>query len=645
MLRLALCILLAACSVYSTRGESYRDWLDSAPQGKFPLVLNPWLMQGKITALGWRVEDTRQSRPDDYRYWSIPELPNGGYLGTLDLDGVPPGSTLTLLYSQVLEKDLLPSAKGEKQITWQGSMGLLDFKSPIRVVRHRVDYSLEGGTVRIPVLFPVADNRVFRGNSPYLLSLRAELRDAAGNVLVRSLPVELAGTSPGNFGGREEPVSWIFGSEEVANRRLNELAAAGSTEHCGDTWPESMAPFVSVESVWLSSGMLSGLPEKSLKRAQLMGVWLYGTSGTIATLRGEAGPPTEARVLGGAAALENRSSAQAMSKSRRSQWRNLAFNNYYGKHNKLIGKKSGLFLEPVDLFADLRPRLIGISLGVLGGYLLLSMIVLPLGFMRLKGEGRMRLWWIAPGLAALFSLAGLLVGKFLLPDEASAEVREIRFMYKDKEWPEAFVSTNTRWMSPRAGSESWKLPAGAFVIPTREFSMSINGTEPNSVWEYSPEASVYKSKEMLGGRAAQHQFGAFVSMDCPVEIVGGEVPELRAMQNFEDVLVWRAGELVSLGAVKPGEGRPLNGFSGLKWKNPKHAEEDLMELAPEWIKEVLAMRANGEELGRLRESWGNDWVVLLRGGSPLSRANPDGVATKGSVYWMIQIPAQQEEGR
>jgi len=256
----------------------------------------------------------------------------------------------------------------------------------------------------------------------------------------------------------------------------------------------------------------------------------------------------------------------------------------------------------------------------------------------------MKLWWIAPALAVCFSLVAWVGDRLVLQPHPRADLVEIRILRDG--WPEAFISTLTSWATVRPGPEVWHLLPGAFEMSLQNVRLDYS-KESYRVreWVYGLDGARFAAHGAKRGSDSTRLFGAFSTMESPVHRRenGGHV--LHSDRAFEDALLFRDGELFLLGPLSAGETRvPL---ASLKKAN---YGADLY-YAPSWLTEVLVCRnENGnsklqkEANTRIKEAWGEDWVLLLRGGAkPLSSPGSSAVLEGKTVYWFIQLPAPQVE--
>jgi len=347
--------------------------------------------------------------------------------------------------------------------------------------------------------------------------------------------------------------------------------------------------------------------------------------------------------LGGIAPLDTRGSpATALSSTSRSR-RDLSRPGSDPDKSSLC-----LFKKPEDMLVAMRPFLKGSTVFVLGGYLLVCAVVLPLGFWRLRGESRLKLWWISPGLAAVFALAAWVANALFLDPAPRADWNEIRVMHAG--WPEAYIQTVTRWMTARPGPEIWNLPPGSFEIQATPQD-SVRYTDYSEML-HDERGTRFMALGANRGSIISRQFGSFVTAEPPVAREGDRLVSRIAA---EEVFVWRRGELFTLGTMQPGESKPVE--TRVPAMQNKHTHEtEHLGFAATWITGMLSPRnerddrdfakypvTDDELAARLKDlpiaAWGHDWVAIVRGGDPIISPGDAVRASTKTVYWIVQIPA------
>ena len=638
--------------------ETYRQWpFGIAPGGDGVRIVFEPASEGRVSSLTRvSVDDGRsKSTPDDY--YEVPARPVGGYLGRVVVAATPDAKIeypleLRLSFRPVLKTDLLPPPRGhsgepESRLRWNRPMDLLNLDSPVRAERIRLSFEFDGGatnrTAAFPLILPsVAGEGSFGGRGQSLLSCLAEVVDREGRCLSRQQLVELFEASQESRGGSVS--AWVMNDPE-ADRLLREQAGIEGLVTV-DELPPYVQPYSEVGALWVSSREARSpvLSQTMLRRLMLMGVWIYGHGATVATLAEAVGLSGPSDVLLGGLRTLDGPSPQAARKS--GDWRYAGkslWESWYAPDASRHGEAHLPLENRRDLFAPRRGAFVGWTLGVLGVYVLLAGIGLPLAFWRLRGSQRLVLWWSVPAVAIVLATAGLLLGLILLPRHPACDVTEYRFAYGD--WPEVYCQGVTRVLAFERRETALSLPAGAWKMPQAGYGGAGNRADYERTAHGEGEKGTTRRVGGPGrGEILTEEEACFRIVPRPLEIVGDGPARVKALAAVRNVHVWDEYRWRVLGDLAAGQTAEIasaavtNEVAGMPGLIRGLFEPDgRAELAAAGVGPTMrpSFRPRPRAGGALISSW---VVVALSDEKAGTQPTMADAQTESRVAWVIQVP-------
>jgi len=644
--RFLLCLVSGAL-IPAASALSYRDWAAMPVAAPISIILEP-VSNGCVEATQ-TVDPAQRGRDRSAKNkYQVPLRPSGGYLGQIVIQQQAGARlefplTVSLSFPYVNVEDLLPiagqshsNAPGKLKLKWNRPMSLLNPVSPVRPERFRRSLSIArlspSGRVTLPLLLPRMTRGEFRpSGGANLFSCLCEIRDAQGAVLLRKQMIELFYRGDG-YGHFRSGTAWVM-NEPEADRFLRESAGVNNS-YTIITPPPLIEPYAEIDALWVSTEAVQAatMTPDMLRRLLLMGTWIFGRDTTISNLTAMAGLPWPGSVLlGGIQPLVP---------------------NYEGKHHQLHnnegafwdtsvdnsnnGKINAIMENRRDLFQPFKGWYLGWTFSVLGIFLGVACIGLPLAFWRLKGSRRLVLWWLIPTVTVAISIVSLVGGQWLLPRQPQSDITEYRFAYAG--WPEVFCRSVNRLLTFEERQVSWTMPGGSFIFPVRSRS---NPTVPEWIDE-SADRVVHGMAGLKRGQIVIDETAGFRSLPLPVVIDDSTTNRLglKALVTLRQVHVWENGSWHRVGDVQSGQaitvpsGAKTNTIFGL----PKRINDCFpsYDFHPGPCKNCGKVHEVDKNMAM---TFSNMWIVAALSTEP---AAVQPVMTNAQVesraVWFIQIP-------
>ncbi len=500
-------------------------------------------------------------------------------------------------------------------------MGILNPAAPLRAERFRRSWSIASLSAderaTIPLMLAAMPGGGYRSRDN-LHTCLCEIRDARGTVLLRKQVVEIFrqdwcnGSSTG----------WVM-NELEADRFLRDSAGVNNT-HTITELPPLIEPYAEINALWVSDEASRGaaLTQAMLRRLLLMGIWIYGRDATIFKLTAMAGLPGQCSVLLGGIQGVLLPSVKDSGEKHGSSQRENSFWDYYIPNAGDGNKQAVPVMENRrDLFQPLKGRYLGWTCGVLGIFLGVACIGLPVAFRRLKGSRRLMLWWLIPLVTVSIGSLSLIGGQLLLPRQPQADVTEYRFAFAG--WPEVFCRSVNRSLTFENRQVSWTMPLDSFIMPVRSRSSSV-GQE----WmEASAGGMVHGMSGVKRGQLMDSETAGFRALPLPVASDDSTTnpPGLRVLAPLRQVHVWENGAWHRAGDLKAGQ----------IIRTPFGSKTNTLFGLPQCINDSIPVN------GCPSAPFYNTLIVAALSDEPAAvQPGMKNTRSESRVVWLIQIPVQ-----
>lgn len=612
--------LILGCLVTAGRAGTYEEWEAAAPLADGALRLEFWdSADGPDRTES--INDRKSSSPTESIYWKVPASPFSEHLGYLHWKqaGV---ERVRLIFREVLTDDLVPADRTARAGWLDGDR--LIREAPLRAA-WRVEEFSDVSKKRVPVgLFQPSAG--WSGGTETLLSLSVELMGSGDRILGRKILVGVYSARNAMFRRGYQRLGWIFGDEEVAERRLNLLVDPRQSHRPeAAVLPEADEALLKVDGIWMTEEVLNALSPKRVRELCLAGLWLTGPDEVVEAARSRAGLKRSVHLFGAVATAQQDPS----------------WNEFFGDHisrdswesQRNVGDEeealSSLFPAEKDLFAELKTFLAWLTGLVAGFYVLASSVLLPWLFFRWSGEARLRLWWLVPGSAVVVSVLTIALYHLLAPGHDQVDIREYRMAHLS--FPEGFSRTLVKAHAAEGDRIVYRIEGYAVPLPAEDHSASTwlkreifrSGTEATEL------ADRYK---ITRGKRIAHQFAAWKSWPHPVERTGSQ--SLKALIPLEKVTIFTDGEFHDLGAMEAGEEKSVSG---------KGKDSAGLGYVPNLVASAFSRHSRNRN-GSLTpvELWeqhlGGDWLIFVRDGGarPMVSYPGGGAQVDSRVFWILQ---------
>jgi hypothetical protein len=643
-----LLFLLCVSAAVQLHAESYDAWLSMFPEREARLSLEPW-EAGSVGAYH-AVQVEEGNRPTLGHVaeldWEIASRPVGGLIGHIHIENIPANAKyplqLRLYYSQLLKDDLLPPATTDvHSLYWNQPMGLLDTRSPVRVERQYEMTNLadeETATAGIPLVLPQMPWSFFSaGGDKGLLSCRADLADAEGQILGRELLIECYYAS-GRMGGQ---AAWVR-EEPEADRLLRELAGMRNL-HSIERFPDIIKPYSEISALWMSGSAWDDgeMDPAFVRRLMLMGLWIYGRDETITAVREAVGVEEDGPILLGGLDVPDTVTFQAR---RINQHRYNRTASFWDQSLSVWQKDPKFPLENREgLFRPLKKFFAAYTLFILIGFALVSGIGLPLAFVFLKGNRRMRLWWGAPILAVAFGVGGWLLGLAVLDHDTRADATEYRLAYAG--WPEVYCHSVARQLNFNRQRATWMGPLNLFTWSFNSHYQRAKKVDSRTVF-HADNCTFYIIQGLKRGSVYKHEFAWFDEHPLPVRVDTSDPGKLEALAPLRGVHVWADSKWHVIGEMKAGmsvsvEPAPTtNTVLGL----PSRLQELFQDKRNDRFPAEVQAMIDANEMPHPDAFKDKAWIVLAVADKDGDMHFTDEGEQSGRVVWVVQLPIVQSTG-
>ncbi len=579
--------------------------------------------------------DFKDGDPEYLEEWRLLIRPTGGQLGALEITSLPAEAmpcVARMRVYQALPKDFLPPRKEPADPKWFEPMGIVDPAAPLRALRYEHKWPIDSLPASIPVALPQNLQKVNR--------CLLDILDQNGRVIYSCVPAEIFSVE--SYPDRRGK-AWIMSEDEVADRRIREQTDINEVETLKEM-PSEWQDYNEVKAIWIDEN--ARVTAELLRRFMLSGGWILGRTNALDALCGRLGIPAELSLLGGGmAALDDGWMPKSEGQKRiPHNFYNSRFdftgNCYRSKDNEHPLENSGAF------FQRIRTKFFVFTFSFAGVYALGATILLPLLFLKLKGNQRVALWWKAPLALVIYSVLVLVVGwTWVLPRAPLTDVTEYRMGYGD--WPEVFCNANAASLKFGRKPMGWELPPDRVPLftdsPRAVPLVTDGGTGTGSVCF----SGVDRGLRTISG------YGFFREMRQPftAEFRDGKVVvrSARAVRNLHAAL--ENGHWIKLGSVNAGgetflpekfEALSINGcpelISGMiQMTDDPGVPLTTAEVKPEVCKNCGKVHGDAEKNLKLVDGS----LILMAIDEeevPLIRALNGNEIREGRVAWICQVP-------
>lgn len=510
-MRVLLLALLFLSGALATRGETVREWVNTAPKAN-------------ITFTKW---DGDLPSTDDNGNGAT-HLPQGFY-GYLDLSQLPPDAfpiKLRLIYDTPFPDDISSSLSGQlSQLKDSAPTG-----SGLVVIE--TIYSTASDVRAVPVWNAPLPLRHPQGYGNQQESVRAEIQTRTGSLAGRLL---IGASAPAWFHARAVLVNAPGANQPFAKNSYRSVAEVKQLV------PESIT-YLNVDTIWIDSTAAADpqLSDSFWQQVLLAGTTIAGHPTDIALLTKRLGLAANEPILLGRLVSADSPEAFTSSQGPISVVSNVPL-EHIGSFNP--------FAFSVIVGKAMHAQLLSFSEFYLGIFLVLQTVVIVAGFLFLRGAARVWLWLIIPAFALIYTVAGITLAHLVIQSRSEGRLAQVELQVEG--WPQGLLFTHLEQISLADHETVLDLPPDSFPFNPHSaddyYASNVNATfsfyhsaDPTRLTVHAQPATRFAA-----------DVRSFIDAQPPCDLDGNGT--LSILRPFSGAWVWDGASWHNLGPLSRGQ--------------------------------------------------------------------------------------------